>query len=362
MRIHYQGRAVLNAILGLTTTAFILLYVNTIWRKRAVGGEAEKELDYFATVDSPLHWRCLGFRRNFIIADERDGDMDIAFALVVLRDPLQLARLMRMLHSKNNYYCIHADLRSNQTFVDSLNGIVKCFGSNVELVPLSQSVMKYLINLVRQDFLLRTNLKLVAALKALNGSNLIKSLPIDEHRHWVGNTKLPLGTTWYKGFIYGVYCREFLKGAILGEKVEPVRSIMLRHKAIQHPNELFFSTLAFNLHLKLPGACQIAPLPSSKTSMNYLGNYVIWLSYDIPCNTKFVRLVCVLGKEHVHLLTKAPYPSANKFYADYEQEAYNIIKRWYFEKVKMKKATSSYSNQQFDPSIYARLSCSRSHL
>ncbi|KAH9277984.1 Beta-1,3-galactosyl-O-glycosyl-glycoprotein beta-1,6-N-acetylglucosaminyltransferase [Echinococcus granulosus] len=361
MRIHYQGRVALNAALGLTTTAFILLYVNTLWRKRAVGEEAEKELDYFTTVDSPLHSRCLRFGRNFIIADERDGDMDIAFALVVHRDPLQIARLMRMIHRKNNYYCIHADLRSNQTFVDALNGIVKCFGPNVELVPLFQLV-KYLINLVGQDFPLRTILELVAALKALNGSNLIESLPIDEHRHWIGDTKLPLGTTWYKGSIYGVYRREFLKEAILGDKVEPISSIMLRHKAYQHPDELFFPTLAFNPHLKLPEACQIAPLPSSETRMNYLGKYVIWLSYDLPCNTKFVRLVCILGKEYVHLLKKAPHISPNKFYADYEQEAYNIMERWYFEKVKMEKATGSYSYQQFDPSIYARLSCSRSHL
>uniref|UniRef100_A0A5K3FV41 Uncharacterized protein n=1 Tax=Mesocestoides corti TaxID=53468 RepID=A0A5K3FV41_MESCO len=34
---------------------------------------------------------------------------------------------------------------------------------------------KYLINLVEQDFPLRTNMELVAALKALNGSKLVES-------------------------------------------------------------------------------------------------------------------------------------------------------------------------------------------
>ncbi|KAL5965900.1 Beta-13-galactosyl-O-glycosyl-glycoprotein beta-16-N-acetylglucosaminyltransferase 4 [Taenia solium] len=359
-----------------------------VGRNKAVHRVLSSDWEYFASIDSPLHSNCLRFRHNSPVLNKRDGDMDIAFTLVVHKDLLQIARLLRMIHRKNNYYCIHTDLRSDQYFSDALNGITKCFGPNVELVPLSQRVevnwgdesvllpqlicgaqalrqhasWRYLINLVGQDFPLRTNLELIAALKALNGSNLIESISIDGYRSRVGNAKLPLGATWFKGSIYGAYRREFLEEAILGGRVEPIRSAIVKHKAFKIPDELFFPTLAYNSHLKLPGACLTAPLPSSEAHMNFLAKYVIWFGYNLPCNTKFVRNVCILGKEHVNMLKRAPHISANKFHADYEQEAYDEMERWYFEKVRAENTIGSYSYHDFDPSIYARLSCSRNHL
>uniref|UniRef100_A0A5K3FYZ3 Protein xylosyltransferase n=1 Tax=Mesocestoides corti TaxID=53468 RepID=A0A5K3FYZ3_MESCO len=155
--------------------------------------------DYFAAIDSPTHPFCSLFRQHFQVEVDPHVDMDIAFTLVVHKDIHQIARLLRMIHRRNNYYCIHVDKRASRSFKMALDGVAKCFGTNVELVPLDERIVvnwgdesvllpqivcakqalnqhstwKYLINLVGQDFPLRTNLELVAALKALNGSNLV---------------------------------------------------------------------------------------------------------------------------------------------------------------------------------------------
>ncbi|KAM7533022.1 hypothetical protein Aperf_G00000123218 [Anoplocephala perfoliata] len=147
--------------------------------------------------------------------DRPDGEMDIAFTMVIHKDILQVARLLRMIHRINNYYCIHLDARSTRTLREAVEGMARCFGANVELVPLEKRIAvvwgdesvlrpqlicgeqalerhqtwKYLINIVGQE---RTNLELIAALKALNGSNLVKAFPIDRIRDWVKNDVLPL--------------------------------------------------------------------------------------------------------------------------------------------------------------------------
>lgn len=176
---------------------------------------------FFASIDSPLHPNCLLFRENFLQVSKPDGDMDIAFTLVVHKDIWQIARLLRMIHRVNNYYCIHLDYRSLRAFREALAGVAACFGPNVEIVPAEKrvainwgdesvlkpqficaeqalkrhSTWKYLINIVGQEFPLRTNLELQAALKALNGSNLVESFSIDRFRSWVGNRTLPYGVS-----------------------------------------------------------------------------------------------------------------------------------------------------------------------
>uniref|UniRef100_A0A5K3G6B4 Protein xylosyltransferase n=1 Tax=Mesocestoides corti TaxID=53468 RepID=A0A5K3G6B4_MESCO len=66
--------------------------------------------------------------------------MDIAFTLAVHKDVGQIARLLRMIYRQNNYYCIHADRRSDCLFMEALRGVAMCFGENVELVPYEERV------------------------------------------------------------------------------------------------------------------------------------------------------------------------------------------------------------------------------
>lgn len=156
--------------------------------------------ELWAKVTSPEHPFCKAFVEKFPRSTQ-DYDMDLAFTIVVHKDIEQLARLLRMIHRKNNYYCIHTDSRSRSSFGDALGGLAACFGSNVELVPKDKRISvrwgdesvlrpqficaeqalekhgswKYLVNIVGQEFPLRTNMEIVAAMKALNGSNLIEA-------------------------------------------------------------------------------------------------------------------------------------------------------------------------------------------
>uniref|UniRef100_A0A0R3WGX2 Hexosyltransferase n=1 Tax=Taenia asiatica TaxID=60517 RepID=A0A0R3WGX2_TAEAS len=256
----------------------------------------------------------------------------------LIQEPTCRIMPVRMIHRTNNYYCYHYDLQSSPS---------NCFGSNVEPVPLDQRVevkwddesalkpqlicgkqalqrltsWKYLINLVGQDFLLRNNLELIAALKAQNGSNLIESFSINKYKHWAGNSFLLLySTPALMGSIYGAYLREFPAKAMLGSDVETIRKVMLQHKAFDHQDELFFPTLAYNSHAKLLGSCLIALTPSSEARFKNLRKCVIW------------------------------------FYAGFHPETYGEMGRLYFAEVQIEWSTGSHSKHHFDPAIYATLS------
>ena len=169
-------------------------------------------------IDSRDHPNCKMIRKKYPLVEERDGDMDIAFTIVVHKDSWQITRLLRMIHRINNYYCIHPDARSSVSFLNALQGAATCFGTNVELVPPEKriavtwgdetvlkpqlvcgeqalrrhSTWRYLINTVGQEFPLRTNLELIAALKAMNGSNLVEGDSIEKFKHRVKGTVSPL--------------------------------------------------------------------------------------------------------------------------------------------------------------------------
>uniref|UniRef100_A0A5K3G5T2 PSD1 domain-containing protein n=2 Tax=Mesocestoides corti TaxID=53468 RepID=A0A5K3G5T2_MESCO len=60
---------------------------------------------------------------------------------------------------------------------------------------MNHATWKYLVNLVGQDFPLRTNMELVAALKALNGSNLVESVELGRFAWRTHKRLLPLGVS-----------------------------------------------------------------------------------------------------------------------------------------------------------------------
>ncbi|KAL5967832.1 Beta-13-galactosyl-O-glycosyl-glycoprotein beta-16-N-acetylglucosaminyltransferase [Taenia solium] len=348
----------------------------------------EKDPEFFPAITSADHPHCLAFRQSFPMITRPNGDMNVAFTVVVHKDVLQIARLLRMIYRVNNYYCIHLDARSSQQFQEAIQGVAACFGPNVELVPVERRVAvnwgdesvlmpqlicarqalltdptwHYLINIVGQEFPLKTNLELVAALKALNGSNLVEAFPITRFKGWVRDKTLPINATWYKGTIYGAFRREFVHEAVIGTAMAPIRKTILQHGIFNHPDELFFATLAYNPHLKLPGACLIAPPPMSEVNLGFLAKFVVWRDYNIACPTKYTRSVCILGMPHVSQLRKLPHLFANKFYADYHPEAYDLMEEWYFEKIVKELASGTYTASSFDISVYANRSCSRQHL
>ncbi len=160
------------------------------------------------------------FKREHTLKDipvsEEEVAFPIAFTLVVFKDLDQVARLLRMIYRRHNLYVIHADAKSSPLFYSGLQEVQKCFGPNVLLIPRKESVdvkwftytlleaellamrkalemgpWKYLINLTGQEFPLRTNSELVAALKALNGSNLVEATKKRRNEERIPHTKLP---------------------------------------------------------------------------------------------------------------------------------------------------------------------------
>ncbi|KAM3175335.1 hypothetical protein ACTXT7_008730 [Hymenolepis weldensis] len=338
--------------------------------------------ELFAQITSPDHPYCRSFREKFP-RSEREYDMDIAFTIVVHRDIEQIARLLRMIHRKNNYYCIHPDSRSRLSFENALEGLATCFGPNVELVPKYKRIAvrwgdetvlrpqficgeqalhqhaswKYLLNIVGQEFPLRTNMEIVAAMKALNGSNMIEARDLGYFKVRTWGKSLPNNAPWIKGSVYGAFRREFIKEAVFGQSTRAIRDLMLQPQTFQNPDEFFFSTLNNNPHLPLPGSC----MNTSYFKDPFLAKFVIWENSQIPCPTKYVRMVCILGIQHVEYLKKTPELFANKFYANYYPEAYDIMEKWYFDKVAKEAITGTYDRENFDVSAYADLMCTRYH-
>ncbi|CAH8825703.1 unnamed protein product [Trichobilharzia szidati] len=127
----------------------------------------------------------------------------LAFSLAVHINIKQVSRLLRLIHRQHNLYCIHVDSKSPQSFYNEVSALANCFGSNVMVVNRSESIdvqwghysilevfllcadklmkkteykWKYILNVSGQELPLRTNWELVAALKAINGSNVVECL------------------------------------------------------------------------------------------------------------------------------------------------------------------------------------------
>lgn len=149
---------------------------------------------------------------------------------------------------------------------------------------------------------------------------------------------------------------------MLGEFTKPFRDLLLLHKAFKHPDELYFSTLNYNPQLKLTGSCLVAPSPQNEVNINFLAKYVIWGDYSIKCETMTVRLVCILGNPQVDQLQRSPHLFANKFYSNYQPEAYDRMEQWYFSKLAKELKTGVYSKSDFDVSVYANRTCSHNHI
>lgn len=164
---------------------------------------------------------------------------------------------------------------------------------------------------------------------------------------------------WFKGSLYGVFRRDFLQAALFSEHVAPIRDLLLQHDAVNNPDELFFSSLAFNPSLRMPGSCTRAPLPPEEADFGFVGRFVIWGYYGMRCS-KYVRTVCILGNEHTDLLKKSPHLIANKFHSDFQPEAYDAMEAWYFDKMRAE-ISSGKVDPAFNTSVYATRSCSRQH-
>ncbi|VDN23654.1 unnamed protein product [Dibothriocephalus latus] len=176
---------------------------------------------FFASINSFSHRNCQRFRGAFVPQEgspvsAQETVYPLAFTIVAHRNPRQLARLLRMIHRPTNFYCIHIDRRSLPEFSQAVEGIATCFGPNVHVVPpesrvvvtwgnasvlepqlvcadmaLKQPGWRYLLNVAAEEVPLRTNLEIIAAMKALNGSNLMECFRGERFSSWTKGIQLP---------------------------------------------------------------------------------------------------------------------------------------------------------------------------
>ncbi|CAH8446901.1 unnamed protein product, partial [Schistosoma turkestanicum] len=79
------------------------------------------------------------------------------------------------------------------------------------------------------------------------------------------------------------------------------------------PDELFFSTLAYNPQLEAPGAClKCHESTENDSRASFVARYKIW--WPNYCATdQIVRGICILGIQHLHDFTQRPEFFVNKF-------------------------------------------------
>ncbi len=146
-----------------------------------------------------------------------------------------------------------------------------------------------------------------------------------------------------------------------------IATFLLKSKGIENPDEFFWQTLAFNPRLKAPGGC-LAPSPPSEQDINYLARFVIWWGSPSmeKCSTKFVRDVCILGTPHIQELKTVPHLFANKFYENYQPEAYDDLESWYFSRARHEWGIEAGRHSWFSEAdalkTYGQLQCSKYHL
>nr|VZI51327.1 unnamed protein product [Spirometra erinaceieuropaei] len=240
-----------------------------------------------------------------------EKEFTIGFAIAVFKDINQVARLLRIIYRPQNFYVFHVDRKSSDEFYQAVVEVQKCFGENVHVVPREESVnvrwftftvlelelisarkllqmgqWKYFINLTGQELPLRTNLELVSALRALNGSNLVEGTVRYRNQRRVPKVELSFPVTWVKGGVHAALKREFVEFMLYDSKAIEIRKALETHAYYKCPDEQFFATLVYNPQLGAPGACLHVHEPDDDgvdvSRLHHLIRYKKWFDEEKP--------------------------------------------------------------------------------
>ena len=144
------------------------------------------------------------FLNNFYTSED-EKSFPIAFTLVVHKNAQQTVRFLKAIYRPHNLYCIHPDPNSGEDFREVFKLLSQCL-SNVFLpahinnvtydtqstifeaqlsclreLEKRPSKWYYVINLCSRELPLKTNRFIVESLRALNGTSIVSSQPVDKH-------------------------------------------------------------------------------------------------------------------------------------------------------------------------------------
>ncbi|TGZ37155.1 hypothetical protein CRM22_011349 [Opisthorchis felineus] len=293
---------------------------------------------------------------EYFRTSEEERAFPIAFAISTYSSFDRLARVLRLIFREHNIYCIHVDKKAESSLREKVKHLARCYGPSVIVIPdemsvdvvrsyftVLQSVLlcaqqfldqetvkwKYMINLNEKELPLRTNWEMVRALKNVNGSNIVEG--IDGPPVWgrIPSGNLSFQVEWIKGSVLVALRRDFVKFMLTDPKSLEILSVMEAEKHLgKVPEETFFSTLAYNPQLGAPGACLLIRPPNVSDPRSwFLARYVDWDTYNCPSN-HIIHGICILGWNDLPILVKQPHLLANKFYPDFQPEAYGFMENW----------------------------------
>ncbi|XP_044513164.1 beta-1,3-galactosyl-O-glycosyl-glycoprotein beta-1,6-N-acetylglucosaminyltransferase [Gracilinanus agilis] len=287
---------------------------------------------------------------------KEEEEFPIAYSVVAYHKIEMLERLLRTIYMPQNYYCIHIDKKSPESFLAAVKGIASCF-NNVFIASQLENVVyaswsrvqadlncmsdlsrqsskwKYLINLCGMDFPIKTNLEMVRKLKTLMDGNSLETEKMPSHKEvrWknryeviegklknTGKNKSrpPIESPIFSGSAYFVVSRKYVEYVLTNEKI---LKFIEWAKDTYSPDEYLWATIQ-----------RIPEVPGSLSSSNKydisdmqsVARFVKWqyLEGDIfkgapypPCNGIHVRSVCIFGVGDLKWMLQQPHFFANKF-------------------------------------------------
>lgn len=290
---------------------------------------------------------------------KEEAEFPIAYSIVVHHKIEMLDRLLRAIYMPQNFYCIHVDKKSEESFLAAVIGIASCF-SNVFVASQLESVVyaswsrvqadlncmqdlyqmnadwKYLINLCGMDFPIKTNLEIVRMLKLLKGGSNLETerMPSNKKERWkkhytVVNGKLtnmgtdkthpPLETPLFSGSAYFVVSRSYVEYVLENEKIQ---KFMEWAKDTYSPDEYLWATI--QRIPEVPGSLSLSH-KYDMSDMHSIARFVKWQYFEgdvskgapyPPCSGIHVRSVCVFGAGDLNWLLRTHHLFANKFDTD----------------------------------------------
>lgn len=299
----------------------------------------------------------------------------VAYIITIHRDLPSFERLLRSIYQPQNIYCIHVDLKSDQTFKDGASTLANCFdnvfvASNLtnvrythwsrvqadlncmqDLVKrVDEYPWKYVINLCGQDFPIKTNLEIVRALKNLQGFNSLETFVTPQHKkrryelHFdlpsdpkhdhslmkktdIKKDPPPHNFEMFAGSAYYI----FKRAAVEYMMTDPVVQDFFKWNEDSYsPDEHMWASLQRRFP-QMPGSFP----PHEKYDLNELQTItriIKWGGLDKKvyprCEGRFIRGICVFGCGDLAWLVRQKHLFANKFEPDVDILAIHCLENW----------------------------------
>ncbi|XP_061483632.1 beta-1,3-galactosyl-O-glycosyl-glycoprotein beta-1,6-N-acetylglucosaminyltransferase [Rhineura floridana] len=322
---------------------------------------------------------CTSFikRRKYIMEplSKEEAEFPIAYSIVVYHKINMLDRLLRSIYAPQNYYCIHVDKKSPESFLAAVKGIASCF-DNVFIASQLESVVyaswsrvqadlncmkdlyrrstswKYLINLCGMDFPIKTNQEIIEKLKALKGENSLETekMPSNKEIRWrkhhevvdgkvknmgIDKQHPPLNTPIFSGSAYFVVSRRFVEYVLENSKI---LTFVEWAKDTYSPDEYLWASI--QRIPEVPGAVSASD-KYDVSDMNALARFVKWHYFEgdvsqgapyPPCNGVHIRSVCVFGVGDLNWMLRKHHFFANKFDTDIDPFAVQCLEEYLRDK------------------------------